>query len=112
MSSIRKMVILMGTTRDMHRTIMGEEDTKIWMEVGEGMGIRRRTRIILHNKNTMGSLEEVGECLHQIVEEVDHPWDRLQQIQLGEDMIKEVVDKGEDIQMLGHLWDEEGGQLH
>jgi len=73
---------------------------------------RPRTKITLHNKSIMESLEE-GECLHQIEGEGDlhleDLCDRLQQMGFVAVMINVVVEDEEDTE---HQWDEEVDLLH
>jgi hypothetical protein len=73
------------------------------------MDIRRRIRLILHNRNIMEIREEVGQCRRRIEGEGDQDRRKglLQLMGIEVDMIKEEVAKGEDIQMEDHQREEE-----
>jgi len=79
----------------------------------EEEGIHRRTRITLHNKSIMESLEEEEECLHQIEGEVGlrDPvglCGHLQQMGFVVVMINVVVDEGDTVLQ----WEEEVDLFH
>jgi hypothetical protein len=74
------------------------------MEEAEGMGIRHKIKVMLHNSNriTMGMVE-VGECRREGAGEVhrrsskDRPWT----MEWEEDMIREVASKVEALHLHG-----------
>ena len=78
------------------------------------MDIRRRTKIIPHNKNIMETREEAGKCHHRIEgeEDQDQRKDRPLQTDIEVVMIREEVVKAEDIQMEDHRREEEVGLHH
>jgi hypothetical protein len=90
----------------------GMENIKIWIEVGEGMVIRRRIRTTLPNRNIM-PIQEVGECLRRIEEEGlrDRNSDRLPLMNIEVAMISEEVNKEEGIKVALHHREEEA-DLH
>jgi hypothetical protein len=71
------------------------------MEKVEATYIHRRTRVIIHNKNTMATQGEVGECRRRVEGEacLDQPRDRQQQMDIGMFMMKEGAVRVEGTQM-------------